>query len=178
MAREFKPAPAPPAAGRVALVVSETNRLITERLLNGALDELAGCGVSDDQVDVIWVPGSFELPAAVAAALETNRYGAIVALGCLIRGETDHYYLVSMRAAAGLAELARQHRVGFGFGLLGCDTVEQALRRSGSEHNLGRDAAKAALAMCQLIRHVQADEPTGEYHRREPQPRPEASTLG
>ena len=175
MAREFRPAPACPD-GRVALVVSETNRLITQRLLDGALEELSAHGVADAQVDVIWVPGSFELPAAVAAALETGRYGAIVALGCLIRGETDHYFMVSMRAAGGLAELARSHRVGFGFGLLGCDTIEQALRRSGTEHNLGRDAARAALVMAQVIRTVQEDRPTGNYSR-ELQPQPEASTL-
>lgn len=143
-----------PPEGRVGVIVAEVNKMVTERLLAGALDELRNAGVADDQIDVIRVPGSFEIPAAARALKETGRYSALVLLGCVIRGETDHYVAVMSEAARGTAELARTGEVGIGFGVLTCHTVEQALDRCGDRTNAGRDAARTALYMADLLKKL------------------------
>ena len=175
MVREFEGRPVPPAR-RVAVIVAEVNRFITDRLLDGALDELVRHGVESDQIDVVRVPGSFEIPAAAATALRTGRYDALVALGCVLRGETDHYYFVGREAATGLATLAREHGVGIGFGILTCMTVEQALERSADPHHMGRDAARVALSMSQLLHALRQDCPTARHDRLQPRDRAEAPT--
>ncbi len=139
--------PAGPAAGsRALVVVSRFNEGVTRRLLQGARDALAGGGYPAAAVDVVWVPGAFELPVAVTRGLGTGRYAVAVALGAVIRGETPHFEFVAGAATRGLAEAASRFGVPVGFGLLTCDTLEQALARAGGDAgNKGAEAAAAAL---------------------------------
>lgn len=107
---------------------------------------MAGAGFPEDLVDVVWVPGAFELPVAVTRALATERYRAAVALGTVIRGETPHFDYICTGTAQGLAETARATGIPVGFGVLTCDTMAQALARAGGEAgNKGSDAATAAV---------------------------------
>jgi 6,7-dimethyl-8-ribityllumazine synthase len=142
---------------RFAIVASRFNEMVTERLLDAARGCLLQHGVRAEDVDVIRVPGAFELPAAVAAAIRRGRYDGVVALGCVVRGETPHFDFVAGEAARGLQELALRHPVGLGFGLLTTDTAEQALARAGGEHgNKGWEAALTALEMSDLLRRLGA----------------------
>jgi 6,7-dimethyl-8-ribityllumazine synthase len=138
--------------GRVAVVVSRFNELVTEKLLAGARARLTELGVADTAVDVVWVPGAFELPLAAAAAAATGRYRAIVALGCVIRGETPHFDYVAGEAARGLQSVALSYRIPVGFGVLTTDSFEQAVDRAGgAAGNKGADAADAALRMVDAL---------------------------
>ncbi|MDE3152545.1 MAG: 6,7-dimethyl-8-ribityllumazine synthase [Gemmatimonadota bacterium] len=137
---------------RVAVVASRFNDTITTRLADGALDALVRHGVAAADIDTIWVPGAWELPAAVRRALDSERYDAVVALGAVIRGETPHFDYVAGEAARGLAQASADFAVPVGFGLLTCDTMEQAEARAGGAHgNKGWDAALAALEMADLF---------------------------
>ena len=130
---------------RVAILVSRYNELITAKLLDGALACCAESGVPAEEVDVVWLPGAFELPAAAAAAAESGRYGCIVALGAVIRGETPHFEYVAGAAANGLTEVSVRYAMPVGFGVLTVDTLEQAIARAGgSAGNKGHEAAAAA----------------------------------
>lgn len=137
---------------RIAVVVSRFNETVTRALVDGAMDALVRHGVSFDDVDVIWVPGAWELPLAVRRAMATERYDAVVALGAVIRGDTPHFDYVAGESSRGLADASRDSDVPLGFGLLTCDTMEQALERCGGTHgNKGWDAAVAALEMTDLL---------------------------
>ncbi len=139
-------------AGRVAVVVSRYNELVTERLLDGARAKLTELGVDAATVDVVWVPGAFELPLAAAAAAATGRYRAIVALGCVIRGETAHFDYVAGEAARGLQSVALSYRLPLGFGVLTTETFEQAMDRAGgAAGNKGAEAAETALRMVDAL---------------------------
>jgi 6,7-dimethyl-8-ribityllumazine synthase len=128
------------------VAVSRFNEDVTRRLLDGALHTLHDAGWPRDAVDVIWVPGAFELPLVVDRALATGRYRLAVALGAVIRGETAHFEYVAGAATTGLEAAARARGVPVGFGVLTCDTEEQALARAGgSEGHKGVEAALAAL---------------------------------
>jgi 6,7-dimethyl-8-ribityllumazine synthase len=143
---------------RFAIVASRFNELVTGRLLDGAVSCLAQHGVAQAGVDVVRVPGAFELPAAVAALIRRGGYHGIVALGCVIRGETPHFDFVAGEAARGLQELAMANRVGLGFGVLTTDTTEQAVARAGGERgNKGWEAALTALEMADLLARLEAD---------------------
>lgn len=136
---------------RIAVVASRFNETVTQRLVEGAVDALTRHGVVFDDVDVIWVPGAWELPGAVRAVLTTERYDAVVAVGAVIRGETPHFDYVAGEAARGLREAAVEFEAPVGFGLLTCDDLAQAEARSGGAHgNKGWDAALAALEMANL----------------------------
>jgi 6,7-dimethyl-8-ribityllumazine synthase len=136
---------------RVAIVVARFNEVVTERLLDGALTALADGGVAEDDIEVVWVPGAFELPAACRALWNTNRFDATVMLGAVVRGETDHYDYVCSAVSDGAMRLATDHGVPLGFGLLTCGTLDQALARAGGQAgNKGADAVLAALAMANL----------------------------
>ncbi len=143
----------PAGAGRrIAVVASRFNENITRPLVDGALDALVRHGTALDDVDVIWVPGAWELPIAVRRAMASERYEAVVALGAVIRGDTPHFDYVAGEASRGLSEASRDSDIPLGFGLLTCDTMEQALARAGGEHgNKGWDAALAALEMADLL---------------------------
>ena len=140
---------------RVGVVVSRFNESITRALLDGALDALVRHGVRFEDIDVLWVPGAWELPLAVRGAMATEHYDAIVALGAVIRGETPHFDYVAGEASRGLADASIEGEVPVGFGLLTCDTMEQAEARAGGPHgNKGWDAALAALEMVELMQQL------------------------
>ena len=140
------------AVGRVAILVSRYNELITSRLLEGALACCAEAGIARADVDVVWVPGAFELPVAAAAAAGTKRYACLVALGAVIRGDTPHFEYVAGEAARGLNAVAVQHGLPVGFGVLTVDTMQQAMDRAGgSSGNKGQEAAAAALEAADVI---------------------------
>jgi 6,7-dimethyl-8-ribityllumazine synthase len=137
---------------RVAILVSRYNELITARLLEGALACCQEAGIGRDHIDVVWVPGAFELPAVAAAAAATARYGCLVALGAVIRGDTPHFEYVAGEAARGLNTVAVTHALPVGFGLLTVDTMQQAVDRAGgSAGNKGHEAAAAALQAADAI---------------------------
>src|SRR5688500_5112800 len=151
---EFTGTPAG-ANRRVAIVASRFNETVTRALVDGALDALVKHGTSFDDIDVVWVPGAWELPLAVRHSMATSRYDAIVALGAVIRGDTPHFDYVAGEASRGLSDAARDAEVPVGFGLLTCDTMEQALARCGGEHgNKGWDAAVAALEMADILDQI------------------------
>jgi 6,7-dimethyl-8-ribityllumazine synthase len=145
------------AVGRVAILVSRYNELITSRLLEGALACCAEAGLAREEVDVVWVPGAFELPVAAAAAAGTKRYACLVALGAVIRGDTPHFEYVAGEAARGLNAVAVQHALPVGFGVLTVDTMQQAVERAGgSAGNKGHEAAAAALQAADVIARMRA----------------------
>ena len=148
----------PTGAGRrFAVVASRFNQHVVERLVDGALDALVRHGVSADDVDVVWVPGAWELPLAARRLLITERYDAIVAVGAVIRGDTPHFDFVAGEASRGLATASVEFDTPIGFGVLTCDTEEQAQARAGGAHgNKGWDAALAALEMVDLFARLDA----------------------
>lgn len=140
------------AGRRIAVVASRFNETITRPLADGALDALLKHGVPFDDIDVIWVPGAWELPIAVRRVLTTERYDAIVALGAVIRGNTPHFEYVAGEASRGLMQISLEFDVPVGFGLLTCDDMAQAQARAGGMHgNKGWDAALAALEMIDVL---------------------------
>ncbi|MGI8496011.1 MAG: 6,7-dimethyl-8-ribityllumazine synthase [Gemmatimonadaceae bacterium] len=145
------------AGRRVAIVVSRFNEGITQRLVDGATDALTRHGVAFADIDLVWVPGAWELPMAARALLVSERYHALVALGAVIRGETPHFDYVAGEASRGLAAASAEHDTPIGFGVLTCDTLAQAESRAGGSHgNKGWDAALAALAMVDLFDRLDA----------------------
>jgi 6,7-dimethyl-8-ribityllumazine synthase len=142
-------------SGRVAIVVSQYHERLTRRLLDGARATCREAGVAEDRVDVLWVAGAFELGVAAEAAARSGRYACLVALGAVVRGETPHFDFVAGETARALAEVARQHLVPVGFGLLTTDTMEQAeARAGGAAGNKGMEAAEAALRGADLLRQI------------------------
>src|SRR3954468_22988101 len=137
---------------RFAVVASRFNETVTQKLVDGALDALVRHGTAADDVDVVWVPGAWELPIAARRLLSTERYDALVAVGAVIRGDTPHFDFVAGEASRGLAAAAVDFDTPVGFGLLTCDNEEQADARAGGAHgNKGWDAALAALEMADLF---------------------------
>ncbi|HSM17555.1 MAG TPA: 6,7-dimethyl-8-ribityllumazine synthase [Gemmatimonadales bacterium] len=145
----------PRPVGRIAILVARYNQVVTAKLLDGALACCGEAGIAADQVDVIWVPGAFELGAVAAAAAATGQYACLIALGCVIRGETPHFGFVAGEAARGLSSVAVSHRLPIGFGVLTVDTMEQALARAGGDAgNKGREAADAALRTADVLERL------------------------
>jgi 6,7-dimethyl-8-ribityllumazine synthase len=144
-----------PPPGRFALVAARFNRFIVEQLVHGALDGLRRHGVGDDAVDLVWVPGSYEIPLVAQRLAASRRYAAVLCLGAVIRGATDHYDHVAGGAAHGIAQAALATGVPVIFGVLTCDTLEQALDRAGAKAgNKGFDAAVTAVEMVNLLRQL------------------------
>jgi 6,7-dimethyl-8-ribityllumazine synthase len=144
-------------AGRFAIVAARFNGLVTESLLNGCKDALKRHGVADDQVDVAWVPGSFEIPVVARKLAASGRYAAVMCLGCVIRGETAHFDHVAGQAAAGVMQVSLATGIPVIFGILTTDSIEQALDRAGLKGgNKGADAAMAAIEMVSLLSRMQA----------------------
>jgi 6,7-dimethyl-8-ribityllumazine synthase len=142
---------------RFAVVASRFNEAVTQKLVDGALDALVRHGVSVDDVDLVWVPGAWELPAAARRLLASERYNGVVAVGAVIRGDTPHFDYVAGEASRGLAVASSDFDVPVGFGLLTCDNLAQAEARAGGEHgNKGWDAALAALEMADLFDRLDA----------------------
>lgn len=137
---------------RIAVVASRFNENVTSRLVEGALDALTRHGAAFEDVDVVWVPGAWELPAAARYLLASERYHALVACGAVIRGDTPHFDYIAAEATRGLADASAEFDTPIGFGVLTCDTMEQAEARAGGAHgNKGWDAAMAALEMADLF---------------------------
>lgn len=136
---------------KFALVVGRTNEFITNRLLEGATDTLVRQDVADKDLTVVYVPGSFEIPAAAKRLAESGAYDGVICLGTVIRGSTPHFDYIAAEVAKGVAQAALTTAVPVIFGVLTTDTIEQAIERSGSKSgNKGRDAALAALEMANL----------------------------
>jgi 6,7-dimethyl-8-ribityllumazine synthase len=149
------------AAGlRFAVVVSRFNHPISVKLLDGCSGELLRRGASEDEIDIAWVPGAFEIPMVARMLASSERYHALVTLGSVIRGETPHFDFVCRGVTDGLREVMRDTFVPVGFGVLTTDDMSQALARAGGEHgNKGAEAALAAIEMARLI--AQLGDPAG-----------------
>ncbi len=142
---------------RFLIAVSRFNELISSRLLEGARDFLLRHDVSPKDIDVVWVPGSWELPLIIRECALTGKYDALIALGAIIRGDTPHFDFVAAEVSKGLAMVEMEQRVPVSFGVLTCDTLEQALLRAGSKSgNKGSDAAAAAIEMADLLRNMRS----------------------
>lgn len=144
---------------RVAVLASRFNEPIVKKLVDGALQALLKYGVVFEDIDVVWVPGAWELPIAARWLLGSERYDGIVAVGAVIRGETPHFDYISVEASRGLAEASAESETPIGFGVLTCDTEEQAEARAGGAHgNKGWDAAVAMLEMADLVDRLNPDD--------------------
>ena len=140
---------------RFAIIVARFNEYITSKLLEGCENTLRRHGVKPDQIDVVWVPGSFEIPTAARKIARKKSADAIICLGCVIRGETAHYDHVCREAAKGIAEVGRRSGVPCIFGILTTENLEQAIERAGTKMgNAGRSAATAAIEMASLMRKL------------------------
>jgi 6,7-dimethyl-8-ribityllumazine synthase len=141
-----------PPAGSLAIVVSRYNESITRKLLDGALATLAENGVPDQRIDVAWVPGAFEIPLVADRLAASGRYAAVICLGAVIRGETTHDQHINSAVSVGLGQAGLRSGVPVLFGVLTCDTLEQAIHRSGGNvGNKGSECALAALEMINLL---------------------------
>ena len=142
-------------SGRFALVAARFNGAVVEQLVSGALDGLKRHGVPEDSIDLVRVPGSFEIPLVAQQLAASGRYVAVIALGAVIRGETDHYDHVAAEAAKGVGQAALSTGVPVVFGILTCDTLEQAMNRAGAKSgNKGFEAALSAIEMVNLLRQL------------------------
>ncbi len=153
------------AAGlRFGIVVSRFNSFITERLLAGALDALERAGADTKQIEIVWVPGSFEIPLAAKKAGQSGKYDAVISIGCILRGETSHFEYISSEVSRGVQLAQMDTGVPMIFCVLTCDTLEQAIARAGLKSgNKGFEAGLAALEMAHLSRKLS---PAGASSRR------------
>jgi 6,7-dimethyl-8-ribityllumazine synthase len=157
---------------RFAIVVSRFNSFITDRLLAAAVDALARAGAADENVDVVRVPGAFELPLAAKKLAGTGRYDALVAIGCVLRGETAHYDYVCSETSRGLQLAQMDTGLPIIFCVLTCDTLEQAIDRAGLKGgNKGFEAGLAAVEMAQLSRKLRNATPGTSASKNAPSPR-------
>ncbi len=144
-----------PPPGRFAVVAARFNATIVDSLIGGALEGLKRHGVSDGSVDVVRVPGSFEIPLIAQRLAASKKYAAVICLGCVIRGDTDHYDHVAGQAASGVAQAALATGVPVIFGVLTCETMDQAVNRAGGKAgNKGFEAALTAIEMVNLMRQL------------------------
>ena len=143
---------------KVGIVIARFNDLITNKILAGCLDCLKRHGLDtsevSNQVDVVWVPGSFELPVAAKTLLKKKSYDVVIALGAMIRGETSHYDVVISEASKGISQVSNEYNIPIIFGVLTTDTMQQALERAGIKNNLGWNYALQAIEMGSLIKNL------------------------
>lgn len=140
---------------KAGIVVARFNEFITGKLLSGALDSFARHGVDAADVDVAWVPGAFEIPLVASRMAESGEYDAVVCLGAVIRGATSHYDYVCAEVSKGVAQASLASGVPIIFGVLTCDTIEQAIERAGSKAgNKGSECAESAIEMANLLRQL------------------------
>ena len=143
---------------KVGIVIARFNDLITNKILSGCLDCLKRHGLDtselSNQVDIAWVPGSFELPIAAKTLMKKKSYDVVIALGAVIRGETSHYDVVVSEASKGISQLSNENNVPIIFGVLTTDTMQQALERAGIKNNLGWNYALQAIEMGSLIKNL------------------------
>ena len=143
---------------KVGIVIARFNDLITNKILSGCLDCLKRPGLDtseiSNQVDIAWVPGSFELPIAAKTLMKKKSYDVVIALGAVIRGETSHYDVVISEASKGISQVSYENNVPIIFGVLTTDTMQQALERAGIKNNLGWNYALQAIEMGSLIKNL------------------------
>jgi 6,7-dimethyl-8-ribityllumazine synthase len=141
-----------PARARFAVIASRFNEFVTAKLLSGAMDALVRHGVEEANVDVVWSPGCFEMPVIASRLAGSGKYAAVICLGAVVRGGTDHHHYIAAEAAKGIATAAMRTGVPCIFGVLTCDTIEQAIERSGAKAgNKGAEAAASAIEMANLL---------------------------
>ena len=142
---------------RFGIVVGKYNEFVTTRLLAGAVDVLTKAGAGDQAIEVVRVPGAFEIPLVARRMAQSGRFDAVLCLGAVIRGETSHFEYISAEASRGIAQAAWESNLPVIFGVLTTDTVEQALERAGApERNKGAEAARTAIEMANLMKRLQA----------------------
>ena len=142
---------------RVGIVCARFNEFIVSKLLSGCQDTLLRHGVRDEDMDVAWVPGAFEIPLIASKMAKSGRYDAVIALGAVIRGSPSHYDYVCSEVSKGVATVALQSDIPVLFGVLTTDTIEQAVERAGTKAgNKGSDCAESAIEMVNLIRALEA----------------------
>ncbi len=140
---------------KYCIIVSRFNDFIGSKLLSGAIDELVRHGVDSNNIDVIKVPGAFEIPLVAQKAAETKKYGAIITLGAIIKGATAHFDYVSAELSKGIAAVSLKYSIPVIFGVLTCDNLEQAIERAGTKSgNKGADAAKTAIEMVNVASKI------------------------
>jgi 6,7-dimethyl-8-ribityllumazine synthase len=142
---------------KIGIVVSRFNEFITSKLLGGALDALDRHGVKDEDIEVAWVPGAFEIPMTASKMASSGKYDAVVCLGAVIRGATPHFDYVAAEAAKGIANVGLKTGLPVIFGVVTTDTIEQAIERAGTRvGNRGADAAEAAIEMANLYESIES----------------------
>ena len=143
---------------KVGIVIARFNDLITNKILSGCLDCLKRHGLDtselSNQVDIVWVPGSFELPIAAKTLMKKKSYDVLIALGAVIRGVTSHYDVVVSEASKGISQVSNEYNIPIIFGVLTTDTMQQALERAGIKNNLGWNYALQAIEMGSLIKNL------------------------
>ncbi len=140
---------------KFCIILSRFNDFIGSKLLSGAVDELKRHGVIDENIDIVRVPGAFEIPVIAQKFAQTQRYNAIIALGAVIKGSTPHFDYVSAEVAKGIAQVSLQTGIPVSFGVLTTDNIEQAIERAGTKAgNKGSDAAKTAIEMANLVKGI------------------------
>lgn len=132
---------------KIAIVVSSFNDDITENLLKGALGALSSNGVLEKNINTFWVPGSYEIPLSCQKLAKTKKYDALLALGCVIKGETDHYHYIAKETSRGVMDVMLEYSLPIGFGIITTNNLRQAKARSGVKNNKGAEAAQAVLEM-------------------------------
>lgn len=138
---------------KFGIVASRFNEFITEKLLEGALDGLERHGVKSDDIEILWTPGSFEIPLVAKKAAESGKFDAVICLGTVIRGETPHFNFVAGEVSKGIANVSLQTGIPVLFGIITSDNLEQAIERAGTKSgNKGRDAAISAIEMANLLK--------------------------
>ena len=138
---------------RFCIVVARFNEFIGSRLLSGAIDELKRHGADQNNIDIIWAPGAFEIPLIAKKAAKTNKYAAVITLGAVIKGSTSHYDYVCAEVSKGIAAVSLETGVPVIFGVLTCDNIEQAIERAGTKAgNKGSEAAKSAIEMANILK--------------------------
>jgi len=143
---------------KFAIVVSRFNSLVTQRLLDGALDALRRHEADENAITIAWTPGSFELPLVAQRLAKTGKFDAVICLGCIIRGDTPHFEYVASETAKGIAQVMLDTGVPVVFGVVTADNLEQALERAGAKAgNRGFDAAMTAMEMANLLRRIEAE---------------------
>jgi 6,7-dimethyl-8-ribityllumazine synthase len=140
---------------KYAIVVSRFNEFITSKLLGGAIDSLQRHGASDEQITVVWVPGSVEIPLAAKKLAASGKYNAVICLGAVIRGQTGHFEYVCQQVSRGIGQINYDTGVPAIFGVLTCETIEQAIERAGTKQgNTGANAALSAIEMTNLLGQI------------------------
>jgi 6,7-dimethyl-8-ribityllumazine synthase len=147
------------ADGRFAIVVAHWNESITSKLLEGAVNALVKSGVADEAIDVAWVPGSFEIPLVAQRMADSGQYSAVICLGAVVRGETSHDLHINRAVSLAISQIALTANVPVLFGVLTCETMEQAIERAGGKAgNKGAECAEAAIHMVGLLKNLEYEQ--------------------